>query len=852
MKYLKTLSFLLILFITSFIFDTKIVHGETPYDVPSSVKNGWNDNLGLKNFPATTGKRLVYDVYSKKYTSNGYKIVNKNFGDGTRKYVNFQGWSVIQGHKRHTTTNHETYIVARKVIGLSGVGQTKIYKALPRGNLSATEDLEYNNQGAGVWNECPANATNRDNELHCNMRYDNVGFDVFLPLDELFANEDESASWTLFIVKKVGSHIVYSPLNIPFEFSDTKFQKGEVSLSSGINARSLQMNGTNVLRRSYPRQIPAEVREELGDDRYFQTGKYYTQNDSDESTTAVWYGVRSSEDRNAKKWANTAYWTFGGEQALLSYRTDYIPPPTASCPKPVKPKPRYSYELDFEVTRIDGKTVNKNSNTVTEVDVKRKSYASDRNEAKLDVQSDINTRNTKITNYKNELTTLKSQESKIKKDLEEAEKTNNYDRINKLMKDLQSKRQEIVNKECQINTLQEEIDHYKKELNDLKEVETGNTTMTTPVIVKFNNSQKGTQNVTLRENETKTLVYTWKLTDAGTVLADINPERKAVSGVTEETYSNNTRSTPIHVASQYTPNACAKPNETSYAEGIIRTENSTGEGQKVFKEKVYTTIAIPEEHKNRRAGFGFEYTISTRYVNEDSETNSESPNNAKSYMPTLIEHLPYKDSTWNSPTNKLKISGFEVPLQNTKTTGNSKDQKKEWKVPVYFVEEFSGNVFLTENHSERNYHDNLLDGGRKWFLPFEQPDGIYEFTTLIENAGVNNLNTCVIGEVEVNGSIIGDPNGNDDFIKRSVTPNNPFPSGIGWNWNGQESHITNLNNWYNEWYQYPNQIPFSQYEKTYFLTTETIEQIKKYNEKENYEYELGKSIFDSISIPSKE
>lgn len=294
----------------------------SPHSVPSDVRKNWSNTLGGKQFKQRTGRKLVYDVYSKKFTSGGYQIVNKNFGNGNQPYLNFQGWAVLQGRKRHTSSNHDTYIVAQKVGDLSNV---KIYKT-DHINLSATEELEYNNQGSGVWNECPANAENKDNQLDCNMRYDNVGFNAYLPLNELFPNYAESASWRLYIVKVVDGHIVYTPLILPFSFDNRSYGWGEISLSSGINANQLTMVGANVIRRDYPRQTALDYFNKHGKFDYFTTGSRYTQIDSDESGTGVWYGVRSTHDNNAKRWAVTAYWDFGGEQAILKYTPENEPP----------------------------------------------------------------------------------------------------------------------------------------------------------------------------------------------------------------------------------------------------------------------------------------------------------------------------------------------------------------------------------------------------------------------------------------------------------------------------------------------------------------------------------------------
>jgi len=297
----------------------------SPYDVETSVKNNWDNTYGTKTYSQRSGQKLVYDVYSSKYISGGYQIVNKDFGNGNQPYINFRGWAVLMGYKHHTSSNHETYIVARKTAGDSGVGTTYVYGTLPV-NISATEDLEYNNQGSGVWNECSSSSTKKDNQLDCNMRYDNVGFNAFLPLKQLFPSKSEKATWKLYIVKRVDNHIVWDRLILPFTFDNRTYNGGEISLTSGLNASTLKMIGTDVLRRSYPRETASSVINTLGSDRYFTTDNNYTRLSSDETETAVWYGVRSPHDNNATKWANTAYWQFSGSQAVITYIPENTPP----------------------------------------------------------------------------------------------------------------------------------------------------------------------------------------------------------------------------------------------------------------------------------------------------------------------------------------------------------------------------------------------------------------------------------------------------------------------------------------------------------------------------------------------
>lgn len=320
----KMLLILSLLIVGVFIFKASTSLGaSSPYDVESSVKSGWANLYGGKRYAMESGRKLVYDVYANKYTSGGYSITWRDFGKGNQPYINFQGWAILFGHKRHTSTNHETYIVARKVGGDSGVGTTYVYGTTPI-NLSASEELEYNNSGPGsFYNECSSTATNRNNE-DCNMRYDNVGFNAYLPLQELFPNQYEQAQWKLYIVKRVDSQIVYTELKLPFTFSNRSYNGGDIDLTSGINASNLEMVGTNVIRRTQSRQSGVSGWD-LG---YFTTYKVYTRNGHDESGTSVWYSVKSPEDGYATRWASTAYWDFGGSQAQINY----TPPPDTDPP----------------------------------------------------------------------------------------------------------------------------------------------------------------------------------------------------------------------------------------------------------------------------------------------------------------------------------------------------------------------------------------------------------------------------------------------------------------------------------------------------------------------------------------
>lgn len=307
MKKLKFLAIFLFAFFMFFFMKTEVSYAFNPLDVPSNIKSNWNNSLGSKRNSMTSGRKLVYDIYFNKYVKSGYEIVTKNFGisGDPQPYLHFTGWAINFGRQHHTSSNHNTYIVTTSPSG------TKYFRTQPI-NISATEDVEYNNKGAGdLQNPCSNNDRNKEN-TECNMRYENVGFHAWIPLNELFSDANTSKTWQLWIVKEVNGHIIHAPLVLPFEFENKKFLSGMISLSSGQNANNLIMTSSVVMRREYPRQVV-----NMWD--YFTLNRTYIRVDQDEASTAIWYGVRSPHDNNQTRWASSAYWEFGGDQAKLSY-----------------------------------------------------------------------------------------------------------------------------------------------------------------------------------------------------------------------------------------------------------------------------------------------------------------------------------------------------------------------------------------------------------------------------------------------------------------------------------------------------------------------------------------------------
>lgn len=282
----------------------------SPYSAKMSNVSGAIQ--GSRGSSFTSGKKLVYDVYD----DDGWKIASHDYGKGSQKYLEFKGWSAIVGYHNHHDDNQENYIVLTN----SDTGKQKIY-LLQQTTGSASKDLEFNRQSDTdpINHPCSDddyNQTNDFTEGGCNMYYSDVTWTAHIPLSDLFPTGQESSKWAMRIYKKVENKVVYDKLRIPFEFSGIDYGDGKITLDSGLNAQNLIMNSDGVIQRTEPRGTGASN----GD--YFDKDHSYVEKKINQDYTVVWYGVKSPEDGGATRWAASPYWTFGGDQAVLSYQID--------------------------------------------------------------------------------------------------------------------------------------------------------------------------------------------------------------------------------------------------------------------------------------------------------------------------------------------------------------------------------------------------------------------------------------------------------------------------------------------------------------------------------------------------
>lgn len=496
----------------------------------------------------------------------------------------------------------------------------------------------------------------------------------------------------------------------------------------------------------------------------------------------------------------------------------------------------FKYKIDFSVDRIEGETAEKGASISTPVQVSRKSFADERTQYRYELDTKIQEHEQNISNLENEKSTAQSNLSYCRYDKicyeDKDGEVHCYDR------DCSSYENKLDSVLMKLDDEKKKKEKEKKKLKRLDDLEKKYSLTSPAVILKLDSNKVGSKTVTLSEGESTTLYFDWNLNRSGKLEAEINPSPRKYDNskeVIKTTFSNNKLDTPIYTSS-HEAGSCPKPGKSSNISGVVRTINDNGAKESLYEH--FSAEIVNLTKKKLKAGYGFTYDIKTKYTNEDPKSNATGAKRTQSYFPTMLEQLVYP-----------KVAdGYKVPMERTNNSGST----MEWSLPKTYVEEFSGKVFDKDykRHPDYNPSETILDGGRKWYTSFEQPDGKYPFKAMTYDAGVNKLNLCLTGEVEIQGSFIGDEKGNDDFIRRSVNPENPFPSKTGWNWNGQEEKLKALNEWWIDWkYPNPKDVPSQGYHlETYKITPENYKAIKEYNRIHGLDVSLNSNFFERFNL----
>lgn len=329
----------------------------------------------------------------------------------------------------------------------------------------------------------------------------------------------------------------------------------------------------------------------------------------------------------------------------------------------------------------------------------------------------------------------------------------------------------LDNAASRLDTARQKLEKEKNKIKKLDALEAKYANPETVVALKHNGQQVASQKVRLTEGEKKTLNLDWQHKGKGTIQAEINPAGNRID-IEETTYKNNPIKTAIYALS-HEKGMCG----VTSVKGVVETVSERVSKEDTVGEMFYETIngSIDNLSPSKlHSGYGFSYQVNGTYKNQWNE-------NYPGVFTAATAQYPFADEGLKSKQD----------LERTKNTGSI----SSFSPKNMYLSEKTGHVFDSKRPTKSLYWDGqekIIDGGQKWYSPMKTKDGVYTFNVETAPAGVNEMSLCLTEQVEIKGVAY------DDFIKRRVFPDDPFPggSGVGWNWVGKEELLHKLTDWY--------------------------------------------------------
>lgn len=295
------------------------------------------------------------------------------------------------------------------------------------------------------------------------------------------------------------------------------------------------------------------------------------------------------------------------------------------------------------------------------------------------------------------------------------------------------------------------------------------------------NKLVGQRKVALDPNEKRTVYFDWTTPNyvtSGELKATINdPPEFEEADMTNNMKKANYR---IDDSIPISKNSCTP--EENMNIGIAGTRQVTDEDGITYEVEYYeflTTHILDLTPKKIRAGYGFSFKVENEYINElTGALNYGRKGTVTSYFPEDFDEM-------NSSYKMIKAS----------ESSNSDDTQylAMFDLDKAYVQKYSGKV--KRNSFNDNNEDEYVkpEGETKRYTSFDREDGKYPVKVVAKGYGINNLSSCITSEeVEVIGSPF------NDYITRSIDPNNPFPGGMpGFNWQGKTTIIDREKDYYN-------------------------------------------------------
>ncbi|MCC2329286.1 hypothetical protein [Bacillus wiedmannii] len=446
-----------------------------------------------------------------------------------------------------------------------------------------------------------------------------------------------------------------------------------------------------------------------------------------------------------------------------------------NCGTEVTPNPDpgdeddFKYKIDFSADRIEGETAREGNNIKTRVDVSRDNFKPERDQYRAKVNNNINKSQQEVYSAESDRDSAHSSLSYCRRNPIHEKDEEGHDYY--IDRDCSWEENRLDNAASRLDNARQKIEKEKNKIKKLDALETKYANPETVVVLKHNGQQVASQKVRLTEGEKKTLNLGWQHKGKGTIQAEINPAGNRID-IEETTYKNNPIKTAIYAPS-HENGMCGLTSVKGVVESVserVSKEDTVGE---MFYETLSGSIDNLAPSK-LHSGYGFSYEVNGKYKNDWNA-------NYPGVFAKVTAQYPFADEG-------LKTTQELDSVSNTGLT--SKFLPKNM-----YLSEITGHVFDSKRPTKSLYWDGqekIVDGQRKWYTPMKTKDDVYTFNVETAPAGVNEMSLCLTEQVEIKGVAY------DDFIKRRVFPDDPFPggSGVGWNWVGKEELLHKLTDWY--------------------------------------------------------
>ena len=224
----------------------------------------------------------------------------------------------------------------------------------------------------------------------------------------------------------------------------------------------------------------------------------------------------------------------------------------------------------------------------------------------------------------------------------------------------------------------------------------------------------------------------------------------------------------------------SKQDNLSYR-GVVMTEREVGKNMNVY----YETLDIPLERiKRMRTGYGFEVPLDLTYINEIGSNDLDFSFDFKAQ-----DEIVDKSYIEYSSKNGVSTVALENTSKNSSTKNNVTISKQKFELQHINVEKRTGALFNDNqvNNQDSRIQYDLIDGGRKFYLPIWARIGDYQANVeSTKDIGINKINVEIGYDINIYAHMYAHMDSesilDDAIILEPIDSDNPFPNGIPKGW----------------------------------------------------------------------